>query len=127
MDAMARVSPYVEGAWILRTLGAGTYGRVVLVRYPRGDGPERSVDLALKVPSRLGGATRKKSYGRPLACAKWRMRTSSGYWTSVPRRQAERRTPETCQPSCSRLRTWTSRPSSTGDLVASCRPRWLAG
>ena len=36
-------------------------------------------------------------------------------------------TPETCQSSCSRLRTWTSRPSSTGDLVASCRPRWLAG
>ena len=60
MDAMAKVSPYVEGASILRTLGAGTYGRVVLVRYPRGDGPERSVDLALKVPSRLGGATRKK-------------------------------------------------------------------
>ncbi len=56
---MARVSPHVEGTRILRTLGAGTFGRVVLARDPRGDGPERSVDLALKVAT-SGGTTRKK-------------------------------------------------------------------
>ena len=62
MDAMARVtvSPYVEGALILRTLGSGSFGRVVLARYPRGGGPERSVDLALKVASRSGGTRRKQ-------------------------------------------------------------------
>ena len=57
--SMARVSLYVEGARILRTLGAGAYGRVVLARDPRGAGLERSVDLALKVP-RSGGGTRKQ-------------------------------------------------------------------
>ena len=62
MDAMARVtvSPYVEGAFILRTLGFGSFGRVVLARYPRGGGPERSVDLALKVASKSGGTRRKQ-------------------------------------------------------------------
>ena len=59
MDAMARVSPYAEGTMILRTLGTGTFGRVVLARDPRGDGPERSVDIALKV-AKSGGTTRKK-------------------------------------------------------------------
>ena len=59
MDAMARVPPCIEGVRILRTLDAGSYGRVVLARYPRGDGPERSVDLALTVASKSGGATRK--------------------------------------------------------------------
>jgi len=59
MDAMARVSPYVEGTRILRTLGAGSFGRLVLARDPRGDGPERSVELALKVAT-SGGTTRKK-------------------------------------------------------------------
>jgi serine/threonine protein kinase len=67
MDAMARVSPYVKGVTILRTLGAGSFGRVVLARYPRGDGPERSVDVALKYASRSGGGTRKKIL-REAAC-----------------------------------------------------------
>ena len=67
MDAMARVSPYVKGVTILRTLGAGSFGRVVLARYPRGDGPERSVDVALKVATRSGGGTRKKIL-REAAC-----------------------------------------------------------
>ena len=58
-DAMAKVSPYVAGTQVLRTLGAGTYGRVVLARDPRGDGPQRSVEIALKVP-RSGGTTRKQ-------------------------------------------------------------------
>ncbi len=58
MDAMATVSPYVEGTMILRTLGVGSFGRVVLARDPRGGGPERSVDVALKV-AKSGGTTRK--------------------------------------------------------------------
>ena len=56
---MARVSPYVEGTIILRTLGTGTFGRVVLARNPRGNGHERSIDIALKV-AKSGGTTRKK-------------------------------------------------------------------
>ena len=58
MDAVATVSPYVEGTKILRTLGAGSFGRVVLARDPSGGGPERSVDLAMKV-AKPGGTTRK--------------------------------------------------------------------
>ena len=57
MDAMAwpRVSPHVERE-ILRTLGAGGFGRVVLAREPRlGDGPERSVEVALKIVPKLSG------------------------------------------------------------------------
>ena len=38
MDASARVSPYVGGTMILRTLGTGIFGRVVLARYPRAMG-----------------------------------------------------------------------------------------
>ena len=56
---MARVSPYVEGTIILRTLGTGTFGRVVLARNPSGNGHERSIDIALKV-AKSGGTTRKK-------------------------------------------------------------------
>ena len=52
MHAMATVSPCVQGTMILRTLGCGTYGRVVLAR----DGPECSVDLAMKFAR---GTTRK--------------------------------------------------------------------
>ena len=68
MDAMAtrlssqRVSPYVERE-ILRTLGTGDsffFGRVVLARDPRGDGPERSVEVALKMTFRSSGASRRK-------------------------------------------------------------------
>ena len=57
MHAMATVSPYVQGTMILRTLGIGSYGRVVLARDPRPDGPERSVDLAMQFAK---GTTRKK-------------------------------------------------------------------
>ena len=42
----------------MRTLGGGAYSRVVLARDPRGAGPERSVDVALKVP-RLGAGARQ--------------------------------------------------------------------
>ena len=63
MDAMAwpRVFPHVERE-ILRTLGAGAFGRVVLAREPRsGDGPERSVEVALKIASRsTSGASRRE-------------------------------------------------------------------
>ena len=52
MHAMATVSPYVQEPMILRTLGIGAYGRVVLAR----DGPECSVDLAMKFAR---GTTRK--------------------------------------------------------------------
>ena len=67
-DAMARVtvSPYVERT-VLRTLGAGSFGRVVLAKWRMGDGPERSVDLALKVASRTGG-TRRKTILWEAAC-----------------------------------------------------------
>ena len=58
METMAVVSPYVETRRF-RTLGAGSFGSVVLAREPRGDAHERSVDVALKV-SRAGGTTRKK-------------------------------------------------------------------
>ena len=44
------------GTLILRTFGIGSYGRVVLARDPRPDGPERSVDLAMKFAK---GTTRK--------------------------------------------------------------------
>ena len=54
-DAMAGVSPYVEGTRILRTLGAGSYGRVVLARYP-----DTRVDVALKIADRRGGTSRKR-------------------------------------------------------------------
>ena len=47
MHARATVSPCLKGTVILRTIGTGSYGRVVLARDPRTDGPERSVDLAL--------------------------------------------------------------------------------
>ena len=57
MHAMATVSPYVQGTMILRTLGIGGYGRVVLARDPRPDGPERSADLAMTCAM---GTTRKK-------------------------------------------------------------------
>ena len=59
MDAMARVSPYAGGTMILRTLGTGTFGRVVFARDPRANGPERSVDVALEV-AKSGGTARKK-------------------------------------------------------------------
>ena len=59
MDAMARVSPYVAGVRILRTLGAGSFGRVVLARDPRGAGPERNVEISLKL-ARSGGPTREE-------------------------------------------------------------------
>ena len=52
---MAGVSPYVEGTRILRTLGAGSYGRVVLARYP-----DTRVDVALKIADRRGGTSRKR-------------------------------------------------------------------
>jgi len=54
----ARVSPYPD-ARIERTLGNGSFGRVVLARYPRGDGPERSVDVAMKVSRNGAGSTRR--------------------------------------------------------------------
>ena len=56
MHAMATVSPCVQGTMFLRTLGRGAYGRVVLARDPRPDGPERSVDLAMNCAM---GTTRK--------------------------------------------------------------------
>ena len=59
MGAIARVSPFSEGSRVLRTLGAGSYSRVVLARDPRGDGSERSVDVALKI-ARSGGITARK-------------------------------------------------------------------
>ena len=59
MDAMARVSPHVAGVRILRTLGAGSFGRVVLARDPRGAGLERSFQIALNV-ARPGGPTREE-------------------------------------------------------------------
>ena len=46
---MDTVSPYVAGTIVLRTLGSGAYGRVVLARDPLSQGPERNVDVALKV------------------------------------------------------------------------------
>ena len=55
MDAMAGVSPYVDGTRILRTLGAGSFGRVVLARYP-----DTRVDVALKIADRRGGTSRKR-------------------------------------------------------------------
>ena len=58
METMAVVSPYVETRRF-RTLGAGSFGSVVLASEPRGDAHERSVDVALKV-SRAGGTMRKK-------------------------------------------------------------------
>ena len=51
------VSPYVAGVRRLRTLGAGSFGSVVLVRDPP-NGPERGVELALKVPA-AGRSTRQ--------------------------------------------------------------------
>ncbi|CAK0823373.1 unnamed protein product [Prorocentrum cordatum] len=57
METMAAVSPYVETRR-LRTLGAGSFGSVVLAREP-GDGAcGRGVDVALKV-SRAGGTSRQ--------------------------------------------------------------------
>ena len=55
MDAMAGVSPYVDGTRILRSLGAGSFGRVVLARYP-----DTRVDVALKIADRRGGTSRKR-------------------------------------------------------------------
>ena len=55
VDAMAGVSPYVDGTRILRTLGAGSFGRVVLARYP-----DTRVDVALKIADRRGGTSRKR-------------------------------------------------------------------
>ena len=44
---------------ILRTLGTGTFGRVVLARDPRDDGTERGDDVALTI-AKSGMTTRKK-------------------------------------------------------------------
>ena len=56
VDAMAvggiSASPFVEGVEILRTLGAETFrprGRRALFQSERGRGPERNVDVALKL------------------------------------------------------------------------------
>ena len=53
------VSPWVEYE-IMRTLGVGSFGRVILARVARDDRPERSADRAYKVPRPSGPATRKK-------------------------------------------------------------------
>lgn len=54
------ISPYVK-PHVLRTLGVGGFGRVVLARYlgPGDEGLERSEDLALKYADRSRGARRK--------------------------------------------------------------------
>ena len=58
MDPMAEVSPFVEGVSTVRTLGAGSFGRVVLARRPRSDGTDRREDVAMKIASTTIGITR---------------------------------------------------------------------
>ena len=101
MHAMATVSPYVQGTMILRTLGIGSYGRVVLARDPRPDGPERSVDLAMKFAK---GTTRKNILWEAAILRKvahahvirlFDVRASTPGGEGIPM---------TCQPLCSRQR-----------------------
>ena len=60
MDGMVRVSPHVSGTKVERTLGSGTFSRVVLARDPRGYGSVRSVDIALKIARSDGFMTRQQ-------------------------------------------------------------------
>ena len=66
MDALAEVSPYVQWTKILRTLGGGSFSRVVFACDPRGDGLERSAPLALKVA--IAGRTTRKNILGEVAC-----------------------------------------------------------
>ena len=100
MHAMATVSPYVQGTMILRTLGTGTYGRVVLARDPRPDGPERRVDLAMKFAE---GTTRKEILWEAALLRKVAHAHAIrlvDVRASTPGREED--PPVTCQPSCSR-------------------------
>ena len=49
MDTIVRVSPFEDGAKIMRTLGQGAYGKVVLARDSRGNCPERCKSVVLKI------------------------------------------------------------------------------
>ena len=125
MHAMATVSPYVQGTRILRTLGTGTYGRVVLARDPRPDGPERSVDLAMKYFTK--GTTRKNILWEAAVLRK------VAHAHAIRLFDVRASTPGGEEDPCDlptlvfRQRAWTSRPSWTGGPMASCRPCWLAG
>ena len=60
MDGMVRVSPHVSRTKVERTLGSGTFSRVVLARDPRGYGSVRSADIALKIARSDGFITRQQ-------------------------------------------------------------------
>ena len=99
MHAMATVSPYVQGTMILRTFGIGSYGRVVLARDPRPDGPERSVDRAMKFAK---GTTRKKILWEAAILRKVAHAHVIRLFDVRASTPGGEEDPVTCQPSCSR-------------------------